>query len=111
MENLESLETALRAKFAPKKCATQQEYDSWMEAVNYDQAAYNRPLNKTKEDIQREICELKIQRLTIDKQLATARLSYSNIESQKGVVNGIYHELKHEMAKLNPKPTDNETGN
>ncbi len=100
---MKDLETALRAKFAPKKCATQQEYDSWMESINYDQATYNRPLDRTKEDIQREICELKIQRLAVDRQLAQARLNYSEVESQKHFVNSVYHELKHEMVKLNPK--------
>ncbi len=100
---MKDLETALRAKFAPKKCATQQEYDSWMEAVNYDQTAYNRPLNKTQEDIRHEICRLKIQRLSLDRQLEQVKLLYGEAESQKRSVNSIYHELKHEMAMLNPK--------
>jgi hypothetical protein len=100
---MKDLETALRAKFAPKKCATQQEYDSWMESINYDQATYNRPLNKTQEEIQRDICKLKIRRLTIDKQLETTRMEYASVESQKRAINSIYHELKHEMVMLNPK--------
>lgn len=105
---MKDLETALRAKFAPKKCATQQEYDSWMEAINYDQETYNRPLNEKKEEIQHEICELKILRLTIDRQLETVRMEYATVESQKRSINSVYHELKHEMVKLNPKPTDDE---
>ena len=101
MENLESLETALRAKFAPKKVATKQEFESWMTSLNYDQAAYNRPLNKTQEDIRREIYRLKIQ-------IEAAKLNCCEIESRKCSVNSIYHELKHEMIMLNPKPIDNE---
>lgn len=103
MKDLETLATTIRAKFAPKKVATQQEYDSWMEDVNHDQAAYNRPLNKTKEDILRKICELKIQRLSVDRKLAEASLDYSDNESLMRFANGIYHELKHEMAMLNSK--------
>ncbi len=96
-------EKEIRDSFAPHEVKNQMEYDTFMNVINQEQEKNNRPildedrlLSKKRESIIIQINKLKIQ-------LSEIHIKRAQLEQQRKDTNRIFHDIKHEMAVLNPK--------
>lgn len=96
-------EKEIKAKYAPKRCNSQAEFDEQMHMINDEQTVVNHPYLDQIRDInkQRALIQIQIQALRV--QLDTLRVQYLDIEQKRKDINRLFHQLKHELIELNPK--------
>lgn len=99
MMDLESL----KAKFQPRQLDSQIEFDDVMSEMNMEQSRMVHPLIdkdieliKKQSRLQEQISEMKIE-------IEVIKRAKLDVESQKKEINRAFHELKHELIKLNPR--------
>ena len=99
MMNLEDL----KAKFQPRQLDSQIEFDDVMSEMNVEQSRMVHPLIdkeieliKKQSRLQEKISEMKIE-------IEVIKRAKLDVESQKKEINRAFHELKHELIKLNPR--------
>ena len=93
----------LKAKFQPRQLDSQIEFDDVMSEMNVEQSRMVHPLIdkdieliKKQSRLQEQISEMKIE-------IEVIKRAKLDVESQKKEINRAYHELKHELIKLNPR--------
>lgn len=93
----------LKAKFQPRQLDSQIEFDNVMSEMNVEQSRMVHPLIdkdieliKKQSRLQEQISELKIE-------IEVIKRAKLDVESQKKEINRAFHELKHELIKLNPR--------
>lgn len=93
----------LKAKFQPRQLDSQIEFDDVMSEMNVEQSRMVHPLIdkeieliKKQSRLQEKISEMKIE-------IEVIKRAKLDVESQKKEINRAFHELKHELIKLNPR--------
>lgn len=93
----------LKAKFQPRQLDSQIEFDDVMSEMNMEQSRMVHPLIdkeieliKKQSRLQEQISEMKIE-------IEVIKRAKLDVESQKKEINRAFHELKHELIKLNPR--------
>lgn len=93
----------LKAKFQPRQLDSQIEFDNVMSEMNMEQSRMVHPLIdkeieliKKQSRLQEQISEMKIE-------IEVIKRAKLDVESQKKEINRAFHELKHELIKLNPR--------
>ena len=93
----------LKAKFQPRQLDSQIEFDDVMSEMNVEQSRMVHPLIdkdieliKKQSRLQEQISEMKIE-------IEVIKRAKLDVESQKKEINRAFHELKHELIKLNPR--------
>lgn len=98
----------LRAKFLPRACKSQAEYDELMQYINMDQATANHPLLDREREFQNQLRNIDIQMSALRTQRNAVKIAYNNLMQEKKDINRCYHQLKQELLQLNPKGLKNE---
>ena len=93
----------LKAKFQPRQLDSQIEFDDVMSEMNMEQSRMVHPLIdkeieliKKQSRLQEQISEMKIE-------IGVIKRAKLDVESRKKEINRAFHELKHELIKLNPR--------
>ena len=96
-------EKEIRDSFAPHEVQSQLEYDTFMNKINVEQEKMNHPLLDEDRELstERENIIIEIDKLKI--KLSEISIKRHSLEQQRKDTNRVFHEIKHEMAVLNPK--------
>ena len=90
-------------KFEPRKCETQAEFETIMGEINFLQGKECATWDDRLYCVEQHRLDLvnEINKLTL--MLSQHAMSRSAAENEKKQLNRIFHELKHEFIKLNPR--------
>ncbi len=99
----------IMAKFQPKKCGSQVEFDAIMEEMNREQTLANHPGLDRLREIGKQRALIKVQIDGLRQQLSALRIEAIDIEQQNKERNRLFHQLKHELIEINPKGLKGET--
>ena len=96
-------ENDIRAKFAPRKCESQAEFDSLMQQMNSMQTELNHPYADKERDLLKQIEILMAQKHAIFIQIETIQIQRRENEQHRKDINRVFHDLKHQLITLNPR--------
>lgn len=96
-------ETEIRAKYAPRTCASQVEFDRLMSEMNAEQTVLNHPFADRERELNKQKALLESQKQAINIQLDAIRVERIDLQQKRKDINRLFHELKHELIMRNPK--------
>ena len=100
----------LRAKFAPRKCSSQIEFDTLMQQINFEQTKMNHPLLDKERDFQNQFRNIDIQMSALRAQRNAVCIGYNNLHQEQKDINWLFYQIKQELYALNPHGLKNEEG-
>ena len=98
----------IMAKYQPKKCENQVEFDGLMHAINNQQSIENHPYLDRLREISKQKALIGVQMDALKQQMKALRVEAIDIEQKQKEQNRFFHQLKHELIELNPKGQKNE---
>lgn len=101
-------EKDIRAKFTPKVCNSQIEFDAFIHEVNNEQSILNAPYNDRIRELNQRKALIDSQKKMLNAQLETIKVERLSIEQEQKNINRVFHAIKHELMELNPKGLKNE---
>ena len=96
-------ENDIRAKFAPRKCENQVEFDQMMQEMNSMQTELNHPYADKERELLKQIDVLMAQKHAIFVQIETIQIQRRENEQYRKDINRVFHDLKHQLIMFNPR--------
>ena len=87
----------------PRKVGSQAEFDRLMTEMNAEQTHLNHPYLDRGRELAKQRELLKTQRQAINIQLQQINIECLGLEQKRKDINRVFHDLKHELIKLNPR--------
>ena len=98
----------IMAKYQPKKCENQVEFDGLMHAINNQQSIENHPYLDKVRELEKQKVLLMQQKEAINVRLNAVKVERIDVEQKQKEMNRLFHQLKHELIELHPKGQKNE---
>lgn len=93
----------IRERFTPRRVETQSEYAEFMHRVDEAQTAANHPYADRTAQLHMERTRLAVRINAIKVEIAAVCNDIRQLNLERKEMNRAYHDIKHEMAQLNPK--------
>ena len=99
-------EKEIREKYPPRKVESQGEFDKYMSVLNNEQTLLNHPFLDRQRELAKQLKLIETQKQALNIQLNAIKVENLELEQKMKDLNRVFHQLKHEMAVMNPKDTD-----
>lgn len=96
-------EQEIRARHQAVTCATQVEFEEKIAAINIEQSQIVDPMTDKENQLKSKISKLRLERKKLDVLIQTIVVEYNELLEKKKPINRLFHELKHELIKKNPR--------
>lgn len=87
----------IMAKYQPKKCENQVEFDGLMHAINNQQSIENHPYLDRLREISKQKALIGVQMDALKQQMKALRVEAIDIEQKQKEQNRFFYQLKHEL--------------
>ena len=91
----------IMAKFQPKKCGSQVEFDERIHAINHQQSVENHPYLDRLRELAKKKALIETQKQALNIQLNAIKEERLDIEQKQKDMNRLFHQLKHELCEMN----------
>ena len=93
----------IMARFRPRQCESQMEFDRIMSEMNMEQTHLNHPYLDRQRELAKQRELLETQKQAINIQLNQIKVERLEMEQKCKDINRLFHELKHELIMVNPR--------